>query len=166
MTTTASGVLAKARAVRAERPRGRTLLALGLVAGAAVAVALRLLGGRADGALWIGFVVALGCAVVARPRAGYYLLLSVVILADDWMLYFSPWTHHFVGYYLFGNWWKLLSPEGVRRFGGIVNNTVEILLVVLVIGVAVRVREGDRLVRPRAAVFASLYLATLIGMLV
>jgi len=166
MTTTASGVLAKARAVRAERPRGRTLLALGLVAGAAVAVALRLLGGRADGALWIGFVVALGCAVVARPRAGYYLLLSVVILADDWMLYFSPWTHHFVGYYLFGNWWKLLSPEGVRRFGGIVNNTVEILLVVLVIGVAVRVREGDRLVRPREAVFASLYLATLIGMLV
>jgi O-antigen ligase/polysaccharide polymerase Wzy-like membrane protein len=168
MTKLATGVLARwAEAARAERPRGGTLLALGLVAGAAVAAALRLLGGRADGALWIGFVVALGCAVVARPRAGYYLLLSIVILADDWMLYFSPWTHHVLGYSVFGNWWKLLSPDGIRRFGGLVNNTVEILLVALVIGVTVRVvREGDRLVRPREAVFAILYLATLIGMLV
>ena len=134
---TAAGVLAKpAQAVQTERPRGGTLLALGFGAGAAVTIALRLLGGRADGALWMGFVVALGCAVAARPRGGYYLLLSVVILADDWMLYFSPWTHHFLGYYVFGNWWKLLSPEGIRQFGVLVNNTVEVLLVALVIGVA------------------------------
>jgi hypothetical protein len=165
---TAASVLAEAvQALNAERPRGGPLLALGILTGAAVTVALRFLGGRADGALWIGFVVALACAVAVRPRGGYYLLLSVVILADDWMLYFSPWTHHFLGYYVFGNWWKLLSPEGVRRFGVLVNNTVEVLLVALVIGLALRVIfEGDRLVLPRDTVFAGLYLATLSGMLV
>src|SRR5262249_43696737 len=109
MTITASRVLAKAQAIRAEGPRGGNFLALGVVAGATVTVALRVLGGRADGTLWIGFVVALGCAVAARPLAGYYVLLSTVILADDWMLHFSPWTHRVLGYYVFANWWKLLS---------------------------------------------------------
>jgi hypothetical protein len=163
----AVGVLAKtAQAVQAERARG-VFVALGMVTGAAITIALTLLGGRPDGALWIGFVIALGSAVAARPLGGYYLLLSVVILADDWVLYFSPWTHRVLGYYLFANWWKLLSPEGVRRFGALVNNTVEVLMVALVMGLLLRVlHEEERLVRPRDAAFASLYLAALIGMLV
>lgn len=165
--TAASLFATTVQALQAKRPRGETLLALGIGAGAAFAVALSFLGGRADGALWIGLVVALAGAVAVHPRGGYYLLLFIVVLADDWMLYFSPWTHHFLGYYVFGNWWKLLSPEGPRRFSVLVNNTVEVLLVALVISLALRgIHRGDRLVVPREIVFVTLYLATLSGMLV
>src|SRR5215813_8980745 len=91
-----------------EKWRTGNVFTLGVLVGTAATTSLLSLGGRLDGALAIGLVFALGIGIVARPLYGYYLLLATVILADDWMLYFSPWTHYFLGYYAFQNWWKLL----------------------------------------------------------
>jgi len=150
-----------------EKWRTGTVFIVGVLVGTAVTTSLLSLGGRLDGALAIGLVFGLGIGIVAHPLYGYYLLLATVILADDWMLYFSPWTHYFLGYYAFQNWWKLLSPEGVRNFGFLFTNTIEILFVALVAGLTLRtIRGGNRLVVPREFAFAFLYLAILIGMLV
>jgi hypothetical protein len=141
------------------------VLILGLLTGGGVGVVLTLLGGRIDGAVAIGIISALGVGIVARPLGGYYLLLFLAILADHELWYFAPWTKA-LGFYVFQNWWKLLSPEGVRWFGFLVVNTAEVLLLVIGVGLAVQMlRGGERPVVPREFVFALIYLGMLLGML-
>jgi hypothetical protein len=120
---------------------------------------------RLDGGIAIGVVLGLALGMVARPRWGYYLLLFTVVLADLHLWSFSPWTDR-LGFYLFQNWWKLLSSGGVRRFDYLVVNSTEVFLLAIAAGLVIQLSR----IRARPAVHAEsilavLYLATLTVML-
>jgi hypothetical protein len=139
--------------------------ALACVTGAAATAALVLLHGQVPGSIVVGVVIAAAIGAIGRPLWGYYLLVSATILADQHLWNFSPWTDR-LGFYVFQNWWKLLSPTGDAWFRPIVVNTVDVLLSAVVLGVALeRIRERGRPLLLRVAVPGFLYLGTLIVML-
>ncbi|MFQ5912217.1 MAG: O-antigen ligase family protein [Nitrospinota bacterium] len=153
--------------MRGEVQRHLDSLALMVLMGTIVSLTLILLGGGAQGAIAIGIVFMLWLGIVARPLWGFYLLLFIAILADDdlSLSQFSPWTDR-LGFYVFENWWKLLSPEGVRSFGFLIVNSIEILLLAIAAGLCLRMIGGrERPVVQKEFVFTFLFLGTLIGML-
>lgn len=143
-----------------------TLTGAAIAGGALIGAALRLAGIPPSGCVAIGAVSAVGLASVARPLWGYYVLLFFTILADHHQWNFFPWTHR-LGYYAYENWWKLLSPEGVRNYGFVISNSVDVLLGAMGAGVLLRIARGrQRLVPPRGWVFALAYLAMIVAMFV
>lgn len=90
--------------------------------------------------------------------------MFAVILADHHLRHFVPWTGR-LGYYVFENGWKLLSPGDVREFGLLVANSIDVLLLSIAIGLIVGVVRGRaRLVLSADGAFALLYLLTLAAM--
>ena len=144
--------------------RHRALDAFAGFTGAAATVALLLLHGQALGSIVVGVVIAAAIGAVGRPLWGYYLLVSATILADHYLWNFSPWTDR-LGFYVFQNWWKLLSPTGGDWFRPIVVNTVDVLLSAVVLGVALETLRERRPLLLRVLVLGFLYLGTLIVML-
>lgn len=113
---------------------------------AAAASTLWLLGARADGAVGVGIALGLAAAAVADPSWGYAALLFVAILADRHLWEFSQWTEQ-LGFYVFENWWTVLSTGGQRRFTLLRWNTVDVVLLAIVLGLGSRVvRRRTRLV--------------------
>jgi hypothetical protein len=132
---------------------------------AIVVVVVGLFGARMDGAIAIGVIVGLGIAILRRPRSGYYVLLFVALIADRHLWTFSPWTDR-LGFYVFANWWKLLSPGAERAFGFLVVNTVDVLLLAIVLGTVIRLARLRTWPAIRHdAVLAFAYLLALLVML-
>ena len=120
-----------------------------------------MLGARGDGAAAIGTAVGLAIVAIALPVWGYCILLFAAILADHHLWQFSPWTDR-LGFYLFTNWWKLLSSGSVRRWGFLVANTVDLLLLALLVGVVLQIiRRRRDLVVSAQGILGLLYLLTL-----
>jgi hypothetical protein len=113
----------------------------------------------------IGVVLALAVGSVLRPRWAYSLVLFVVVVSDLHLWEFSPITDR-LGFYVFQNWWRLLSSGGVRRFGYLIVNSVEVLLLAIAVGTVIRmIRRRARPVLQGDIVLAALYLATIVLML-
>ncbi len=136
-----------------------------LFAGISAAAVLVFLQARIQGAVAVGVVLTAATLTIARPLCGYYLLVFGTILADEHLWNFSPWTDRF-GFYLFQNWWKLLSPSGSGLFRPVVVSTLDVLLLALALGVALRIgrEEGRRVLRPEW-VLGVLYFGVLVVML-
>ena len=150
--------------VRTLAPVTRRYWAFAALACLVATAALVLLHGQVPGSIVVGVVIAAAIGAIARPLWGYYLLVSASILADHHLWNFSPWTDR-LGFYVFQNWWKLLSPTGDDWFRPIVVNAVDVLLSAVVLGVALEtIRERERPLLLRASVLGVLYLGTLIVM--
>jgi O-antigen ligase len=75
-------------------------------------------------------------------------MLFLALLADYSQWQFSAWTQD-LGFFVFENWWKLLSPEGTRKFPWLVVNSIDFLILITAAGCAVRLRST----RDRANLF-------------
>lgn len=128
---------------------------------ALVAAGLAALAPRLDGAIAIGLVLGLAVGMAARPRRGLYGFVFVVLVADLHLWDFSPATER-LGFYVFNNWWRLLSPAGERQFGFLVASSVDVGLLALAAGLAGKaIRRGRRpVLRPETGL-GLLYLAVL-----
>src|SRR5262249_11209101 len=134
--------VAIAEAVTVEAPASSTRqrlapAAFACLVGAGLTCVLVLLHREAMGAIVVGVVVGAAIATIVRPLWGYYLLVSTVILADQYLWNFSPWTDR-LGFYVFQNWWKLLSPAGDDWFRLMVVNSIDVLLLAMAIGVVLQ----------------------------
>ena len=97
-------------------------------------------------------VLALGLIVIglARPRWGLYTVLVLTMVADEFVIEYSPWTLQ-LGLAMFQHWWKFLSPAGTRRLGFLIVSNLDIALVAIAIGVAIQAVAGEtRRLRPPA----------------
>jgi hypothetical protein len=116
-------------------------VATSALSGIAACAVLALLGARSDVAAALGVAAATCAAAIAHPFAGYCALLAIAMLADLHLSHFSPWTDQ-LGFYVFDNWWTLLSIGGEPRLRFLVANCVDALVLAIAIGLALRVLRG------------------------
>jgi O-antigen ligase len=129
--------------------------------GAATAFAFAWAGASGVGALAVGVLAALATVAAARPFAGFVALISAATLADQHLRHFFPWTHD-LGFFVFENLWKVLSPTGERRFTPLVFNAVEVVILAVAAGaIGSRSRRAPRSAVSRELPFAGLYLGAI-----
>jgi hypothetical protein len=115
------------------------LLLLALLLTASVIALIWTTEADSEGAIVIGVICGVAIIMIPRPYAAYLMLLFLALLGDYVQWGFKAWTQE-LGFYVFENWWKLLSPEGVRLFPWLVVNTIDVLIISTTLGYVVRFR--------------------------
>jgi O-antigen ligase len=97
-----------------------------------------------DSAIRGGFViVAIGSLTYFCARApllGCIIIIFLVLVLDNITWQFSTLTHD-LGFYLYSNWWKLISLVSQREFDLLKINTVELLMLASAIGITLQGRR-------------------------
>src|SRR5688572_23766031 len=63
----------------------------------------------------ISAILCLAYFCARRPLWGCAFIIFMTLILDDTTWQFSTITHD-LGFYFYRNWWKLISPENIRRF--------------------------------------------------
>jgi O-antigen ligase/polysaccharide polymerase Wzy-like membrane protein len=147
------------------KSRPGTVALASALAGVAVCALLALTGTRTDVSIALGVAAAIAGVALARPFAGYCALLAIALLSDLYLSHFSPWTDQ-LGFYVFSNWWTLLSLGEAPRLRFLVADCVDGLLIAISIGLAWRVlRKQVRLTLSPDVALGVLLVAALCAML-